>query len=109
MKFVNRRTGCILEPASTQVEDQLRANPEYAPWICEALTREEDGPEGAGREEGGGPEGAEGANGPKGEDERAPLGRMSKAALLDAARAAGIAVKTGATRSEILALLQQEG
>lgn len=100
MKFVNRRTGCILEPGSTQVEDQLRANPEYAPWICEALTREEDGPEGAGREDGGGPKGA---------DERTPLGRMSKAALLDAARAAGIAVKTGATRSEILALLQQEG
>ena len=32
MKFINKRTGVILEPRSRMVEDQLRKSTEYAPY-----------------------------------------------------------------------------
>ena len=32
MKFINRRTGVILEPRSRMVEDQLRKSAEYTPY-----------------------------------------------------------------------------
>lgn len=32
MKFINKRTGVILEPRSRMVEDQLRKSAEYAPY-----------------------------------------------------------------------------
>lgn len=32
MKFVNKRTGVILEPRNSMVEEQLRKSTEYAPY-----------------------------------------------------------------------------
>lgn len=32
MKFINRRTGVILEPGRPMVEDQLRKSADYAPY-----------------------------------------------------------------------------
>nr|DAJ16964.1 MAG TPA: recombination endonuclease VII [Siphoviridae sp. ct5YG1]DAU41850.1 MAG TPA: dimeris T4 recombination endonuclease VII [Bacteriophage sp.] len=78
MKFINRRTGVILEPGSPMVEDQLRKSADYAPYEPQKA--------------------AEGAE--------KPLAKMSKAELLEAAQAAGIAVPDDATKAQIVELIQ---
>lgn len=81
MKFINRRTGVILEPRSRLVEDQLRKSADYAPYEPRRpLTRGEK-----------------------------LLAKMNKAELLDAAQAAGIAVHDGATKAQIIELIQADG
>ena len=81
MKFINKRTGVILEPRSRMVDDQLRKSAEYAP----------DEPQKAA------------AEGEK------PLVKMNKAELLEVAQAAGIAVPDDATKAQIVELIQAKG
>lgn len=81
MKFINRSTGVILEPRSPVVEDQLRKSAEYAPYDDQKA--------------------ADGGD--------KPLSKMSKAELLEAAQAAGIAVPDDATKAEIVELIQAAG
>jgi len=81
MKFINKRTGVILEPKSRMVEDQLRKSAEYGPYEPQ---KAEDG----GRQ--------------------AP-GEDDKAELLEAAHAAGIAVPDDATKVQIVDLIQEKG
>lgn len=78
MKFINRRTGVILEPGSPMVEDQLRKSADYTPYEPQTA---------AGSEE-------------------KPLAKMNKAELLEAAQAAGIAVPDDATKAQIVELIQ---
>lgn len=78
MKFINRRTGVILEPGSPMVEDQLRKSADYSPYEPQKA--------------------AEGAE--------KPLAKMNKAELLEAAQAAGIAVPDDATKAQIVELIQ---
>lgn len=78
MKFINRRTGVILEPRSRMVEDQLRKSAEYTPYDAQKA--------------------ADGAE--------KPLAKMNKAELLKAAQAAGIAVPDDATKAQIVELIQ---
>lgn len=82
MKFINTRSGVILEPASDTVADQLRKSPDYKPY--------------------------EGQNGAQGgdKDKGKPLSRMNKEELLAAAQAAGVEVPDGATNAEIVELIQ---
>ena len=81
MKFINKRTGVILEPRSRMVEDQLLKSAEYAP----------DEPQ-------------------KAADEgKKPLAKMNKAELLETAQAAGIAVPDDATKAQIVELIQAKG
>lgn len=81
MKFINRRTGVILEPRSPMVEDQLRKSAEYAPYNDQKAA---DGGE-------------------------KPLAKMNKDELLAAAQAAGIDVPDGSTKAEIVELIQAAG
>lgn len=81
MKFTNKQTGVILEPRSEMVLEQLRKSDDYVPY---------DGPDGA---QGG---------------ER-PLAKMNKDDLLKAAQEAGIAVPDGATKADIIELIQAAG
>lgn len=85
MKFINTRTGVILEPASDAVADQLRKSPEYKPYDGQKDTQ-----------------GVEGEGGK-------PLTRMNKAELLAAAQAAGVEVPEGATNPQIIELIQASG
>lgn len=78
MKFINRRTGVILEPRSPIVEDQFRKSPDYTPYEPQ---KAEDGAEKS-------------------------LAKMNKAELLEAAQAAGIAVPDDATKAQIIELIQ---
>lgn len=78
MKFINKRTGVILEPRSRMVEDQLRKSAEYAPYEPQKAA-----------------DGAEKS-----------LAKMNKAELLEAAQAAGIAVPDDATKAQIVELIQ---
>ena len=99
MKFINRRTGCILEPGSIQVEEQLRVNPEYSLWNSEELLEAEL------PQEDSTPKESRAGNGTA----KMALAKMSKSELMDAAKAAGIVVAAEATKSEIIALLQTDG
>lgn len=78
MKFINKRTGVILEPRSRMVEDQLRKSAEYAPYEPQKVTDEGE----------------------------KPLAKMNKAELLEAAQAAGIAVPDDATKAQIVELIE---
>lgn len=78
MKFINKRTGVILEPASAAVADQLRKIPEYG--VC------------------GGRAAAQG--------EVKPLSKMNKEELLKAAQDAEIEVPNGAGKAEIIDLIK---
>ena len=60
MKFINKRTGVILEPRSRMVEDQLRKSTEYAPYEPQKAADEGE----------------------------KPLAKMNKAELLETAQAA---------------------
>ena len=82
MKFINTRSGVILEPASETVVEQLRKSPDYKPYD--------------------GQNGAQGGDKDKGK----PLSRMNKEELLAAAQAAGIDVPDGATKDAIIELIQ---
>lgn len=81
MKFINKRTGVILEPKSRMVEDQLRKSAEYSPYEPQKA------------EDGG----------------KKPLSKMNKDELLAAAQAAGIDVPDGSTKAEIVELIQAAG
>lgn len=81
MKFINKRTGVILEPRSRMVEDQLRKSAEYAPY--EPRKAADEGEK--------------------------PLAKMNKAELLEVAQAAGIAVPDDATKAQIVELIQAKG
>lgn len=81
MRFINRRTGAILEPRSPMVEDQLRKSAEYT--ICDSQKVADEGEK--------------------------PLAKMNKAELLEAAQAAGIAVPDDATKAHIVELIQAKG
>lgn len=81
MKFLNRRTGAILEPNSAFVAEQLMKSPDYAPYDAQ--------------------KDADGAD--------KPLSKMNKAELLEAAQAAGIAVPDDATKAQIVDLIQAKG
>lgn len=81
MKFINKRTGVILEPRSRMVEDQLRKSAEYAPYEPQKATDEGE----------------------------KPLTKMNKAELLETAQAAGIAVPDDATKAQIVELIQAKG
>lgn len=78
MKFINKRTGVILEPRSRMVEDQLRKSAEYAPYEPPAAA-----------------DGAEKS-----------LAKMNKAELLEVAKEVGIAVPDDATKAQIVELIQ---
>lgn len=82
MKFINTRSGVILEPASETVVEQLRKSPDYKPYD--------------------GQNGAQGGDKDKGK----PLSRMNKEELLAAAQAVGVEVPEGATNAEIVDLIQ---
>lgn len=81
MKFINKRTGVILEPRSRMVEDQLRKSAEYAPYEPQAAA-----------------DGAEKS-----------LAKMNKAELLEVAQEVGIAVPDDATKAQIVELIQAKG
>lgn len=82
MKFINTRSGVILELASDAVADQLRKSQDYKPY--------------------------DGQNDAQGGDNggEKPLSRMNKEELLAAAQAAGVEVPEGATKAEIIELIQ---
>lgn len=77
MKFKNKQTGVILEPRSEMVLEQLRKSDDFAPYGQEAAQGGEK-----------------------------PLAKMNKDDLLKAAQEAGIAVPDGATKAEIIELIQ---
>lgn len=81
MKFKNKQTGVILEPRSEMVLEQLRKSEDFDVY-----------------------DGQEAAQG----DEKA-LAKMNKDDLLKAAQEAGIAVPDGATKAEIIQLIQAAG
>lgn len=81
MKFKNKQTGVILEPRSEMVLEQLRKSDDFDVY-----------------------DGQEAAQG----DEK-PLAKMNKDDLLKAAQEAGIAVPDGATKAEIIELIQAAG
>lgn len=85
MKFINTRSGVILEPASDAVADQLRKSPDYKPYDGQNAAQDDD------------------TGGKK------PLTRMNKAELLAAAQAAGVEVPEGATNPQIIELIQASG
>lgn len=81
MKFINKRTGAILEPNSNFVAEQLMKSPDYAPY-----EPQKDADEG-----------------------EKSLAKMNKAELLEAAQAAGITVPDDATKAQIVDLIQAKG
>lgn len=81
MKFKNKQTGVILEPRSEMVLEQLRKSDDFDVY-----------------------DGQEAAQG----DEKS-LAKMNKDGLLKAAQEAGIAVPDGATKAEIIELIQAAG
>lgn len=81
MKFKNKQTGVILEPRSEMVLEQLRKSDDFDVY---------DGQEDA--------QGGE-----------KPLAKMNKDDLLKAAQEAGIAVPDGATKADIIELIQAAG
>ncbi len=81
MKFINRRTGVILEPRSPMVENQLRKSAEYT--LCDSQ-KAADGVE-------------------------RPLAKLNKTELLEIAKTAGIAVPDEATKAQIIEMIQAEG
>ena len=78
MKFKNKQTGVILEPRSDMVLEQLQKSEDFDVY-----------------------DGQEAAEG----DER-PLSKMNKDDLLKVAQEAGIAVPDGATKAQIIELIQ---
>lgn len=80
MKFLNKSNGAIIEPKSEIVAAQLMKSPDYAPYEPQ--------------------EAADAAE--------KSLAKMNKAELLEAAQAAGIAVPDGATKAEIVELIQAQ-
>lgn len=78
MKFIKRSTGVILEPNSEMVEEQLRKNPEFEVY---------DGQNAA-------------------QSDEKPLSKMNKDELLKAAQDAEIAVPDGATKAQIIDLIE---
>lgn len=85
MKFINTRSGVILEPASDTVADQLRKSPDYKPYDGQNAAQDDD------------------------TGDKKPLTRMNKAELLAAAQAAGVEVPEGATNPQIIELIQASG
>ena len=85
MKFINTRSGVILEPASDAVADQLRKSPDYKPYDGQNAAQDDD------------------------TGDKKPLARMNKAELLAAAQAAGVEVPEGATNPQIIELIQASG
>lgn len=81
MKFKNKQTGVILEPRSEIVLEQLCKSDDFAP--CD------------------GPDGAQGGE--------KSLAKLNKDDLLKVAQEAGIAVPDGATKAEIIELIQAAG
>ena len=77
MKFINKRTGAILEPNSNFVAEQLMKSQDYAPYE---------------------PQAADGAE--------KSLAKMNKAELLEVAQEVGIAVPDDATKAQIVELIQ---
>lgn len=78
MKFKNKQTGVILEPRSDMVLEQLQKSEDFDVY-----------------------DGQEAAEG----DER-PLSKMNKDDLLKVAQEAGIAVPDGATKAQVIELIQ---
>lgn len=78
MKFKNKQTGVILEPRSEMVLEQLQKSEDFDVY-----------------------DGQDAAEG----DER-PLSKMNKDDLLKVAQDAGIAVPDGATKAQIIELIQ---
>lgn len=78
MKFKNKHTGVILEPKSDMVVEQLQKNPDFEPY--------------------------DGQNAAQGDEK--PLSKMNKDELLKAAKDAGIAVPDGATKAQIVELIE---
>lgn len=78
MKFIKRSTGVILEPNSEMVEEQLRKNPEFEVYDGQNAVQS---------------------------DEK-PLSKMNKDELLKAAQDAEIAVPDGATKAQIIDLIE---
>ena len=78
MKFKNKQTGVILEPRSEMVLEQLQKSEDFDVY-----------------------DGQDAAEG----DER-PLSKMNKDNLLKVAQDAGIAVPDGATKAQIIELIQ---
>lgn len=78
MKFKNKQTGVILEPRSEMVLEQLQKSEDFDVY-----------------------DGQDAAEG----DER-PLSKMNKDDLLKVAQGAGIAVPDGATKAQIIELIQ---
>lgn len=78
MKFINKRTGAILEPNSNFVAEQLTKSQDYAPYEPQAAA---DGTEKS-------------------------LAKMNKAELLEVAQEVGIAVPDDATKAQIVELIQ---
>lgn len=85
MKFINTRSGVILEPASDAVADQLRKSPDYKPYDGQNAAQDDDA------------------------GDKKPLTRMNKAELLAAAQTAGVEVPEGATNPQIIELIQASG
>lgn len=81
MKFINKRTGAILEPNSNFVAEQLMKSQDYAPYEPQKAADEGE----------------------------KPLAKMNKAELLETAQAAGIAVPDDATKAQIVELIQAKG
>ena len=81
MRFINKRNGVILEPRNRTVEEQLRKSVEYTLYEPKTAV-----------------EGAEKA-----------LSKMTKAELLEAAKAAGIDVPDDATKAQLVELVKTQG
>ena len=78
MKFIKRSTGVILEPNSEMVEEHLRKHPEIEVYDGQNAVQS---------------------------DEK-PLSKMNKDELLKAAQDAEIAVPDGATKAQIIDLIE---
>lgn len=78
MKFKNKQTGVILEPRSEMVLEQLQKSEDFDVY---------DGQDAA-------------------ESDERPLSKMNKDDLLKVAQDAGIAVPDGATKAQIIELIQ---
>ena len=77
MKFINKNTGAILEPSCDMVTEQLRKDPSYKEYIPQEEPAEEK-----------------------------PLSKLKKDELLKVAQDAGIAVPDGATKAQIVELIE---
>lgn len=78
MKFKNKHTGVILEPKSDMVVEQLQKNHDFVPYESQNAAQ----------------------NGEK------SLSKMNKDELLKVAHDAGIAVPGGATKAQIVELIE---